>query len=42
MAALHRITLKKNKQLGGWALIDQTGDIVRIFGRRPRRWLAAS
>jgi uncharacterized protein DUF2188 len=34
MAALRRFTLKKNKQLGGWALIDQTGDIVRIFGTK--------
>jgi hypothetical protein len=31
MAVLHRFTLKHNKQLGGWALIDQAGKIVRIF-----------
>ena len=30
----HRFTLKHNKQLGGWALIDQTGDIFRIFGTK--------
>jgi uncharacterized protein DUF2188 len=34
MAALRRFTLKKNKQLGGWALVEQTGDIVRIFGTK--------
>ena len=34
MAMLHRFTLKKNKQLGGWALIDQTGDLVRIFATK--------
>ena len=34
MAMLHRFTLKRNKQLGGWALVDQTGDIVRIFGTK--------
>ena len=34
MAMLHRFTLKKNKQLGGWALIAQSGDIVRIFGTK--------
>lgn len=28
---LHRFTLKKNRQLGGWVLIDQSGYIVRIF-----------
>lgn len=31
---LQRFTLKKNKQLGGWALIDQTGNIVRIFSTK--------
>jgi Uncharacterized protein conserved in bacteria (DUF2188) len=31
---LHRFTLKKNKQLGGWALVDQSGDILRIFGTK--------
>ena len=31
MTMLHRFTLKHNKQLGGWALIDQSGKIVRIF-----------
>ncbi len=34
MAMLHRFTLKKNKQLGGWALVAQTGDIVRIFATK--------
>ena len=34
MSMLHRFTLKKNKQLGGWALVDQAGDIVRIFGTK--------
>ena len=34
MAMLHRFTLKKNKQLGGWALIAQSGDIVRIFATK--------
>jgi hypothetical protein len=34
VAMLHRFTLKKNKQLGGWALVDQTGDIVRIFATK--------
>jgi len=34
MAMLHRFTLKHNKQLGGWALFDQTGHIVRIFGTK--------
>ena len=34
MTMLPRFTLKKNKQLGGWALIDQTGDLVRIFGTK--------
>lgn len=34
MAMLHRFTLKHNKQLGGWALVDQTGDIVRIFATK--------
>ena len=34
MPLLHRFTLKKNKQLGGWALVDQTGDIVRVFGTK--------
>ena len=34
MAMLHRFTLKKSRQLGGWALVDQTGDIVRIFGTK--------
>jgi len=42
MTMLHRFTLKHNKQLGGWALVDQTGDIVRIFGTSPRRWPVAS
>ena len=34
MSMQHRFTLKKNKQLGGWALVDQTGDIVRIFATK--------
>ena len=34
MAMLHRFTLKHNRQLGGWALTDQTGDIVRIFATK--------
>ena len=34
MAMLHRFTLKHNKQLGGWALVDRTGDIVRIFATK--------
>ena len=34
MAMLHRFTLKKHKQLGGWALIDQSGDILRIFATK--------
>ena len=34
MTMFHRFTLKRNKQLGGWALIDQTGDILRIFGTK--------
>jgi hypothetical protein len=34
MAMLHRFTLKRNKQLGGWALVDQTGDILRIFATK--------
>ena len=34
MAMLHRFTLKHHKQLGGWALIDQTGDIWRIFATK--------
>jgi hypothetical protein len=31
---LHRLTLKKNRQLGGWALVDQSGDILRIFATK--------
>ena len=34
MTMLPRFTLKKNRQLGGWALVDQTGDIVRIFATK--------
>ena len=30
----HRFTLKKDKHLGGWALMDQAGNIVRIFSTK--------
>jgi Uncharacterized protein conserved in bacteria (DUF2188) len=34
MTMLQRFTLKKDNHLGGWALMDQTGNLVRMFGTK--------
>ena len=36
MAMPGRFTVKHHKQLGGWALSDQTGDIWRIFATKAK------
>jgi uncharacterized protein YcnI len=34
MAMLQRFTLKRNKSEGGWELKDQTGEVIKTYGRK--------